>query len=82
MSVSLPSRGPGASGAPDDSLVVSAFWRAIRVLRPLALLYAVWAAWTRRDEMQAPAAAFAILGVLAAWTAVQVVWERRELWWH
>ena len=32
--------------------------------------------------MQAPAAAFAILGVLAVWTAVQVVWERRELWWH
>ena len=82
MSVPLPSRGPGASGAPDDSLVVSAFWRAIRVLRPLALLYAVWGAWTRRDDMQAPAAAFAILGVLAVWTAVQVVWERRELWWH
>ncbi|HEU4332720.1 MAG TPA: DUF5931 domain-containing protein [Lapillicoccus sp.] len=67
---------------PDDSLVVSAFWRAIRVLRPLALLYAVWGAWTRREDMQQPGVAFAILGVLAVWTAVELVWERRELWWH
>lgn len=81
MTVPEPSR--GSSGADtDDSLVVSAFWRAIRVLRPVALLYAVWGAWTRRDEMQQPGVAFAILGVLAVWTAVQLVWERRELWWH
>jgi hypothetical protein len=52
MSVSLPSRRPGAAGPPDDSLVVSAFWRAIRLLRPLALLYALFGAWTRRDAMQ------------------------------
>ena len=58
MPVSQPSR--GAVGATDDSLVVSAFWRAIRVLRPLALLYAVWGAWTRRDDMQQPAVGFAI----------------------
>ena len=77
-----PSRAPGGVGTPDDSLVVSALWRAIRVLRPLTLVYAVWAAWTRRDEMQQPTAAFAILGVLAVWTIVALVWERRELWWH
>ena len=62
-----PSRAPGAVGAPDDSLVVSALWRAIRVLFPLALVYAVWAAWTRRHQMQQPTAAFTILGVLAVW---------------
>lgn len=77
-----PSRGPGAVGTPDDSLVVSALWRAIRILRPLAMVYAIWAAWTRRDEMQQPSAAFAILGVLAIWTVVALLWERRELWWH
>lgn len=75
-------RGPGAAVARDDSLVVSALWRAIQLFRPLALLYAVWAAWTRHAEMQRPQLAVAVLSGLTAWTVLQVIWMRRELWWH
>ncbi len=66
----------------DDSLVVSALWRAIEVFRPLALVYAAWSAWTRAGQMQRPGAALAIFVVLAAWTAAQGGWGRRQLGWH
>ncbi|MEO7234110.1 MAG: DUF5931 domain-containing protein [Lapillicoccus sp.] len=66
----------------DDSLVVSALWKAIRVLRPLALLYAVGSAWTRGAQMQEPRLAALVFVVLAGWTVAQAVWIRRELWWH
>ncbi|MDQ2782627.1 MAG: DUF5931 domain-containing protein [Actinomycetota bacterium] len=66
----------------DDSLVVSALWRAIEVFRPLALVYAAWSAWTRAGQMQRPGAAVAVFVVLAAWTAAQGVWGRRQLAWQ
>ncbi len=66
----------------DDSLVVSALWKAIRVLRPLALLYAAWSAWTRGAQMQEPGLAALVIGSVAVWTVVQAVWVRRDLGRH
>jgi signal transduction histidine kinase len=59
--------------------VVEAFWKGIDVLRPLALAYAVYAAWDRHEQMVRPAVAWAVLAVLGAWTAFLVVHRRRTL---
>lgn len=75
-------RWPGSAVSRDDSLVVSALWSAIRVFRPLALLYAAWSAWTRVEQMQRPQLAVAVLVVLGIWTVAEAVWARRTLWWH
>jgi hypothetical protein len=37
-----------------DSLVLNALWGAVRVFRWLALAYAAWGAWVRRDPWPAP----------------------------
>ena len=62
----------------DDSLVVSARWKAIRVLRPIAFGYAAWSAWARSGEMQRPQVAGVVLCVIAAWTLLQFVRVRRD----
>ncbi len=62
----------------DDSLVVSALWKAIRVLRPIAFGYAAWSAWARSGEMQRPQVAGVVLCVIAAWTLLQFVRVRRD----
>ena len=64
---------------PDEPGVVEAFWKGIDVLRPLALAYAVYAAWSRQEQMVRPEVAWAVLGVMAAWTAFLVVHRRRTL---
>jgi signal transduction histidine kinase len=64
---------------PDEPGVVEAFWKGIDVLRPLALAYAVYAAWSRQEQMVRPEVAWAVLAVLAAWTAFLVVHRRRTL---
>jgi len=66
----------------EDSLVVSALWRSIRVFRPLALAYAVWSAWARQGEMAQPRAAGAVLAVLGCWTVLQFLRTRRDLATH
>lgn len=66
----------------DDSLVVSALWQAIRVLRPLALGYAAWSAWARSGDMQRPQVAGAVLCVIAAWSLLQFVRVRRDVATH
>ncbi|MEW1953295.1 DUF5931 domain-containing protein [Terrabacter sp. NPDC080008] len=52
----------------DEHAVVRGLWRVIDVFRWLALAYAVWSAWERRDAIAHPATAVAVLAVLAAWT--------------
>ncbi len=52
------------------------------MLRPLALGYAAWSAWTRGDQMQHPAVAVLVIGVLALWTVAQEIWPRRDLGWQ
>jgi signal transduction histidine kinase len=66
-------------GQPDEPGVVEAFWKGIDVLRPLALLYAGYAAWSRQEQMVRPEVAWAVLAVLGAWTAFLVVHRRRTL---
>jgi len=66
----------------DDSLVVSALWQAIRVLRPFAFGYAAWSAWVRRGEMQRPEVAGVVLCVIAGWTLLQFVRVRRDVGTH
>ena len=71
-----------AGARDDDSLVVSALWQAIRVLRPLALGYAAWSAWARSGDMQRPQVAGAVLCVIAAWSLFQFVRVRRDVATH
>lgn len=71
-----------AGARDDDSLVVSALWQAIRVLRPLALGYAAWSAWARSGDMQRPQVAGAVLCVIAAWSLLQFVRVRRDVATH
>ena len=54
----------------DEHVVVRGLWRAVDVFRCLALAYAVWSAWERREEIANPTGAVVILGVLAGWTIV------------
>lgn len=66
----------------DDSLVVSALWQAVRVLRPLAFAYAAWSAWARSGDMQRPGAAGVVLCVIGAWTLLQFLRVRRDAGTH
>jgi signal transduction histidine kinase len=60
--------------------VVSAFWKGIDVFRPLALLYAAYSLWDRPADLVRPALAWAVLGVLGAWTVFLVFYRSRRLW--
>ncbi len=62
-----------------DSLVLNALWGAVRVFRVLAVLYAAWGAWVRREDMARPGWALVVLVILALWTAYLSVSRRREL---
>jgi signal transduction histidine kinase len=60
--------------------VVSAFWKGIDVFRPIALAYAVYAAWDRQEQMVRPEVAWVVLAALGAWTAFLLFYRRRALW--
>lgn len=65
-----------------DSLVLNAMWGAVRVFRWLALVYAAWGAWARREDMASPEGAAFILSLLLVWTVFMQVWNRRDLQIH
>lgn len=65
----------GGSRATDPS-VVAALWRGLNVLRPVALLYAVYSLHQRHPGMERPWVAAVVLAVLAAWTGV--MWFHRD----
>ena len=65
-----------------DSLVLNAMWGAVRVFRWLALAYAAWGAWARREDMASPEGAALILSLLLVWTVFMQVWNRRDLQIH
>ncbi|HEX5524182.1 MAG TPA: DUF5931 domain-containing protein, partial [Pedococcus sp.] len=69
-----PSRLAAVGAQPE---VVAAFWKGIDVFRPIALGYAAYSAWERQEQMQRPEVAWAVLAVLAAWTAFLVFYRRR-----
>jgi len=57
--------------------VVAALWRAIDVLRAIALGWAAWVSSTRVSTMDRPWLAWVVLGVLAAWTAAMFLHRSR-----
>jgi signal transduction histidine kinase len=63
-------------GAPGPAVVV-ALWRAIDVLRAIALGWAAWVSSTRVATMDRPWLAWVVLGVLAAWTAAMFLHHSR-----
>ena len=65
-----------------DSLVLNAIWGAGRVFRWLAIAYAAWGAWARREDMASPEGAALILSLLLVWTVFMQVWNRRDLQIH
>ncbi len=65
-----------------ESLMIGALWGALRVFRILAVVYAAWGAWVRRDDMARPDLALMILLLLAAWSAYMYVVPRRTLGIH
>ncbi len=66
-----------------DRPSVAALWDAVDLFRLFALFYAVYEFWSRLAEVARPALGWAILAVLAAWTAA-MLWHRtrtsRQLW--
>ncbi len=67
---------------PQESLVLGALWGANRFFRWLALGYAAWGAWARRDDMMNGRAVAAVFAGLVLWTAIQHVRHRRTLGIH
>ncbi len=57
--------------------VVAALWRAIDVLRAIALGWAAWVSYDRAATMDRPWLAWTVLGVLAAWTAAMFLYRCR-----
>ena len=58
--------------------MVTALWRGVDVLRPIAWLYAVYSAFVRHQDMARPWLAWVVLGVLGAWTVVMVLYRTRN----
>jgi signal transduction histidine kinase len=57
--------------------VVTALWRGVDVLRPIAWLYAVYSAAVRDEGFARPWLAWVVLGVLGVWTAGMILYRSR-----
>jgi signal transduction histidine kinase len=57
----------------EDHGVAEQLWRAVAAYRVVALAYAALLVVTNHDHYRRPALGWALLGVMAAWTAVTVV---------
>jgi len=79
MVVAQPTRREVREG---DSLVIGALWGALRVYRLLAVVYAVWGAYARREDMARPDLVAIVLGLLALWSVYMYVSARRDLGIH
>lgn len=56
-----------------EHAIVRGLWRGVDVFRCLALVYAVYSVWSRRDEILHPTGAVVVLVALAVWTVAQTV---------
>ncbi|MEO6144037.1 MAG: DUF5931 domain-containing protein [Dermatophilaceae bacterium] len=65
-------------GAESEPTVVTAMWRGVDVLRPIAWLYAVYSAFLRQEDFARPWLAWVVLGILGAWTMSMVVYRTRN----
>ena len=70
-------RGVRPEGVSSGPPVVAALWRAIDVLRPIALGWAAYGTSVRSGSMTRPWLAWAVLGILAAWTVVLLLRRSR-----
>jgi signal transduction histidine kinase len=61
----------------DEHALVRGLWRGVDVFRVLALVYASYSLWHRREEVANLPLAVGILAVLAGWTIAQTVRPRR-----
>jgi len=72
-------RGVRSEEVSSGPTVVAALWRAIDVLRPIALGWAAWVSYDRAATMVRPWLAWTVLGVLAAWTAAMFLHRSRTV---
>jgi signal transduction histidine kinase len=63
-----------------DPTAVTALWRGVDVLRPIAWLYAVYSAFVRHEDMARPWVAWVVLAVLGAWTLGTGLYRSRRTW--
>src|SRR6476469_572287 len=70
-------RGVRPEGVSSGPPVVAALWRAIDVLRPIALGWAAYGTSVRSGSMTRPWLAWAVLAVLAAWPVVLLLRRSR-----
>ena len=68
-----PSVSPSGTADPVSWAVESSMYRALAVLRVVVLLNAIGLGWYRRESLDHPGAAVAVLGGMAVWTAF-VTW--------
>lgn len=60
--------------------VLGPLWRAVDIFRVTALIYAAIVYANSVDDMLRPAAGWALIGVMTAWTVLMLVMRRRPLW--
>ena len=58
--------------------MLTALWRGVDVLRPIAWLYAVYSAFVRHEDFARPWLAWVVLGVLGVWTVSMVLYRTRN----
>lgn len=58
--------------------MVTALWRGVDVLRPIAWLYAAYSAFVRHEDMARPWLAWVVLAVLGGWTVAMVLYRDRN----
>jgi signal transduction histidine kinase len=73
-----PSSVPPYDTPETDPTVVTALWRGVDVFRPIALLYAVYSALVRQDDMARAWLAWVVLAVLGAWTVGMLLYRGRH----
>jgi signal transduction histidine kinase len=69
-----------AASTRTEPTVVTALWRGVDILRPIAWLYAVYSTIVRHEELARPWLAWAVLGVLGFWTVAIFLVRTRNAW--
>lgn len=64
----------------DEHVMVRGLWASVTIFRILALIYAAWSLWHRREEVLHLWVGIALLGVLAAWTIFVTVRPIHRVW--
>jgi signal transduction histidine kinase len=70
----------GAAGRGKEDRVLGPLWRAVDVFRVVALIYATLVYANSADDMLRPAAGWALVVVMTAWTVLTLLIRSRPLW--